>query len=132
MLKKLPLIVKELFISILFYGFVVEIVVLSLLKDKIFYSVGLGVGLLIAMGMCIHMYQSLDYATDMEESQAKKHIRKTYALRTAIIFILVLIMYYFNAGSILTGFIGIMSLKVAAYIQPFTHKLLEKYNKKGR
>lgn len=130
--KKLPLIVKELLLNISFYGFVVEIIIVFITKETIFYSIGFVVGLVIAIGMCIHMYQSLDDAIDMGEFDAPKHIKKTYVQRTIVVLAAMVILHYLKAGSILTGFIGIMGLKVAAYLQPITHIVIEKYKKRGR
>jgi hypothetical protein len=132
MRKRFPIIVQELLLLMVLYGLLAEVVVLAAVKDRFFYSVGLIVGVVLAMGMCIHMQISLEDAIDMGEAGAQKHISKTYGFRTAAVFLIMGIMYYFKIGSIITGFIGIMSLKVAAYLQPFTHKCLKKYVGKGR
>lgn len=132
MLKRLSLVVKELLVGIGLYAIITEVIVLLVTQDKIFYSIGLLIGLIVAAGMCIHMQTSLEDAINMFEVDAEKHIRKTYGLRTVVIFLILGFMYYFSIGSIITGFIGIMSLKVAAYLQPFTHKYFQKYIGKGR
>lgn len=132
MLKRFPIIVKEFFFLIIVYGILAEIIVLIAIKDKMFYSIGLIVGIVIAIGMCIHMYISMEEAIDRGETGAQKYIGNTYAIRTTLIFFVMGIMYYFKIGSIISLFIGIMGLKVAAYLQPFTHKYIQKYLEKGR
>lgn len=132
MLNRLSLLVKELLVAIVFYGLITEVVVLIVVQDKIFYTIGLLVGLIAAVGMCIHMQVSLEDAISMGEGGAEKHIRKSYGIRMAVVLLVMGLMYYFNIGSILMYFIGIMSLKVAAYLQPFTHKYFQKYIGKGR
>lgn len=132
MRKKFPLIVNELLLLIIAYGILVELIVLIALSQKLFYSVGLVVGVVLAAGMCIHMQISIEEAMDRNEAGAQKYISKAYAIRSTVVFIVVAIIYYFNIGSIISAFIGIMGLKVAAYLQPFTHKYFQKYIEKGR
>lgn len=132
MRKRFPIIVQELLLLMALYGLLAEVIVLAATKDLLFHTIGLMVGVFLAMGMCIHMQISLEDAIDMGEAGAQKHISKTYGIRTAVVFLIMGILYYFKIGSIITGFIGIMSLKVAAYLQPFTHKYLKKYIGKGR
>lgn len=132
MRKRFPLIVQELLLLIMFYGMFFEFIILITNKNKLFSTIGLLAGVLLAMGMCIHMQISLDRALEMGESGARKHITMNYGIRIAVIFLTFGIMFYFKVGSIITCFIGIMGLKVAAYLQPFTHKFLQKYLDKGR
>lgn len=132
MIKKLPSVIKELFFLIASYGICVEIIVLIVTKDWLFYSIGLIVGLILAMGMCVHMYISIEEALDRGESGAQKHVSKMYAFRVGVIFIVAGIMFYFKIGSVVSLFIGMMGLKVSAYLQPFTHKFFQKYIGKGR
>lgn len=127
-----PDIIKEILLLISFYGIFTGIIVIIFVDDRLFYFVGLTVGILLAMGMCIHMQISIEEAMDRGEAGAQKYISKTYGLRTAVVFIVLGVMYYFQFGSVVTGFIGIMGLKVAAYLQPFTHKYFQKYLGKGR
>jgi len=132
MKKKFSPVVKDLIFGILLYGILAEIIVLIVVENKVFYSLGLIFGLIAAAGMCINMQSALDNAMEKDENGAMKHIRSAYAIRTALVFLGLGFMFYFRIGSLVTGFIGIMGLKVAAYIQPLTHKFLLKYTDKGR
>lgn len=132
MRKRFPLIVIELLFFIIVYGILLELVVLLVVSEKLFYSVGLAAGIILAIGMCIHMQISIDEAMDRGEAGAQKYISKAYAIRSTVVFLVVAIIYYFKIGSIISAFIGIMGLKVAAYLQPFTHKYIQKYLEKGR
>lgn len=132
MLKRFPFIVKEIFVLIVFYGILAEIIGLIIVRDRLFYSVGLIIGLILAVGMCIHMQISIEEALDRGEAGAQKYISITYGLRSAVVLAVMAIMFYFKIGSAVSGFIGIMGLKVAAYLQPFTHKYFQKYIGKGR
>ncbi|MFA9377759.1 MAG: hypothetical protein ACERKZ_13520 [Lachnotalea sp.] len=132
MLKRCSLIVKELLMGIVVFGIITELILLLVTQDKIFNSIGFVLGLITAAGMCIHMHVSLEDAIDMDSGDAQKHINKAYGIRTAAVLLVLGLLFYTNIGSIITGFIGIMSLKVAAYLQPITHKCFQKYIGKGR
>lgn len=133
MLKQISRLTKELVLGIWGYGIIVLLIILIFINDKLFYCVGLLEGLIIATCMIVHMQISLDKALNIGEAGAEGHIRKSYGIRTAVVFLSLGLIYYFHLGSVLTAFIGIMGLKVAAYIQPFTNKFTtKKYVGKGR
>lgn len=125
MRKRFPLIVRELLFLVIVYGILTEIIVLIAVREWLFYSIGLITGIGLAIGMCIHMHISIEEAIDRGEAGAQKYISKAYGLRSIVIFVVAGIMFYFKIGSIISLFIGIMGLKVAAYLQPFTHKFFK-------
>lgn len=132
-MKRLSTIVRELIFGIILFGIIVEILILALLSDKIFYSVGLLIGIISAILMTLHMNTSMEEALEMEEAGADKHIKKTYAIRTIAVLAAMYIVYISRIGSVVSMFIGIMGLKVAAYIQPITNKYFtQKIIGKGR
>lgn len=125
-MKKISTIVKELIFGIIVFGILVQVLILVALDDKLFYSIGLWIGSLCACVMVVHMNISMTDALDMAQEGADKHIKKTYAIRTALVLALMYIVFATKIGSVVTMFIGVMGLKVAAYIQPFTNKYLTK------
>ena len=52
-----------------------------------------------------------------------------YLIRLLVMLILFVLLYFLNIGDLLCAVIGMFSMKVAAYLQPFTDKLI---TKKGR
>ena len=52
-----------------------------------------------------------------------------YVIRLLVMLILFVLLYFLNIGDLLCAVIGMFSMKVAAYLQPFTDKIL---SKKGR
>ena len=54
-LKKISETLKELLIGILFYGIIVEVMGICFIKDKIYFSIGLWFGILLALSMPHHM-----------------------------------------------------------------------------
>lgn len=69
-----------------------------------------------------HMWRTLDRALDLEESAARV-IQKNSILRYAVIVVVLGIIMVTEVCNPLAAFLGLMGLKVSAYLQPFTHRL---------
>ena len=117
----------ELLTGIVLSGILFELIGLIFVKDKISHSLGMLIGILIALGMATHMAYSLNNALDWDEEHAKRAIWKSYMLRYASVAICMGLVAYFRIGDIISCFIGIMSLKAAAYLQPHLHRFNNKY-----
>ncbi len=91
---------------------------------KISIVLGFGCGCLAACFMFAHIRRSLQISMDIGEHGAKNHATKSYIIRTSAIAVLLIITCYFRYLNTLAVFFGILSLKVAVYIRPFTHKIL--------
>ena len=113
--------------GIVLSGILFELIGLIFVKDKISHSLGMLIGILIALGMATHMAYSLNNALDWDEEHAKRAIWKSYMLRYASVAVCMGLVAYFRIGDIISCFIGIMSLKAAAYLQPYLHKFCNKY-----
>lgn len=114
----------ELLCGILFFGIICQIgLIIFLSGSGGYYSTGLWIGILLAMGMALHMTWSLDKALDFSPSDAIKKMRAYSLLRYAAVLIILGLLMIFDKASPLTAFLGLMGLKIGAYIQPFTHKL---------
>lgn len=55
-----------------------------------------------------------------------------YFVRLGVMLALLTTLYYTDTGDLIAALIGMFSMKVAAYSQPFTNKFLSKITKKGR
>ena len=117
----------ELLIGIVLSGVVFEIVGLLFVKDKLAHSIGMLLGILIALAMATHMAFSLNDALDWDEEQAKRAIWKSYLLRYLSVAICIGLIAYFGIGNVISCFLGIMTLKPAAYLQPYLHRFINKY-----
>lgn len=127
MRKKFPVVVKELLSLILVYGLLSEVIICIVTKDFWYHFIGLLIGLILAAGMCIHLYWSLDEALDYGEAGAGRYFRKSFAIRIVVVSIILGITFYFQIGNVITSFIGLMGLKFGAYLQPVTHKYVQKF-----
>ena len=119
----------ELILGILLYGCICQIIGLFFVENKFSYSTSLWVGLLTAVAAAIHMWWSLDRALDLDEGTAGKKLQAQSIVRYAIIVMVMAITMISGVTNPLAAFLGIMGLKVAAYLQPFTHKLIIRFFK---
>lgn len=125
-LAQLSEVLPDLWIGILLYGVVCEIAGLIFVKNPVFYTVGLAVGIVCAVFMATHMAWSINFALDLSEADATKKLQVHNILRYVIVVIVFFLLLYSKLGNPLAAFLGVMGLKVAAYIQPFTHKFFRR------
>lgn len=90
------------------------------------YSAALWFGVVLAGFAVMHMYITLDRALDFDEKRAAKRIFAGYIIRYVVFIAALVAAAATDFLHPLVVFLGYMSLKVTALIQPFTHKL---YNK---
>ena len=117
----------ELLAGSILFGILFELIGLIFVEDKLAHSVGMLLGILIALGMATHMAFSLNSALDWDEEQAKRSIWKSYMLRYVSVAICIGVIAYFKLGDVISCFFGIMTLKASAYLQPYLHKFVNKY-----
>ena len=125
-LSELSDVLPELLLGIVAYGAVCEIIGVLLVSDKLFYSAGLIIGILMASGMAVHMAWSLSVALSFVQEDAVKMMQKHNLLRYGVVTVLLGLLMVSGLGNPLAAFLGIMGLKVAAYLQPITHKLFRR------
>ena len=107
---------------------IIEMIVGLFIVDKIGgFLLGTVIGTVIAILLVQHMYRTIDKALDYSEDDAMKITRNGAILRMIVLFTITVIVVcmhkYVNAYMV---FICIMNLKLAAYLQPFTHKIFKK------
>ena len=116
----------ELIIGILFYGILVQIAGLIFFEEKLLYAIGLWIGVAGAIAMACHMEYSIEQIVNMEEGKAPGKLRTHAILRYFAAVLIVMAVFFLKIGNPLTCFAGIMGLKVGAYMQPLTHKILRR------
>ena len=124
MLKRINDALPELILGILIYEIVVEFTGIWFVKDKLGYSNGLLIG-------AIHMAVVLRDSMDMAESGRTRRIALQYVLRYLVVVAVFFVTAYFEIGNVIVAFVGVMGLKVGAYVQPFTHKVILKLLGRG-
>ncbi len=105
------------------YAIVFVIIGFFLSRNKQSYFAGLLLGIGIAAGLAVHLYKSLDYCLELDPESAEKTMRKKAVTRY-----LIMVIAAGTAGcfpEILNPvglLIGLMGLKISAYLQPFIHR----------
>ncbi len=116
----------DLFTGILIFGLLAELVPVWFVNDKLGYTIGLVIGIISALFVAWHMAWTLDKAFSYDEETATRKQQKGSALRYGAQLVVLGILIVTGFGNPLAAFLGMWSLKVSAYLSPFTHKLFRR------
>ena len=94
--------------------------------ERLARAASLLLGCVAAAFAVTHMYRTLDRALDLDEKTASKAIYQGYVVRYLMVIVIMLGAALTNWLNPLLVFLGYMSLKLTAYLQPLTHKLCNK------
>lgn len=114
---------RELLIGIVAFGILEQLLLMWLVEKKVYFTLGLWVGVTLAGAAAIHMHRSLQRALDLGQA-ASKYVISQNMVRYGVIIGVFAILCILDFGNPLAAFAGIMCLKAGAYLQPFTHKIL--------
>lgn len=127
MLRRLNDALPGLIMGILVYGLIVELAGVWFVADKVRYTTGLLIGIALACGMAVNIAVVLRDAVEQYDGKhARAKIVGKSVLRYLVVVIVFFIMMKWNLGSLVSAFIGVLGLKVSAYLQPFAHKAIKK------
>lgn len=131
MLKRLNDALPGLVLGIVLYGIVVQLAGVWFVDDKLSYSIGLWYGIIIAIGMAVNLAMVIYDATviyDMyEEKDANRRIVAKSLIRYVVVAVLLFILGYFNFGNLIMAFIGLLGLKISAYMQPLLKIVTDRF-----
>ncbi len=125
-IKNIDATLKEMFLAMLAVGLLVQFTLVWFIQDKAGFSIGLWVGVITAAFMANNMNSTLERALSLGEGGAQTLIRKNYILRYFAVIVVLIGSYFTGRVNPFAVFGGIMTLKVSAYLQPLTHKILER------
>lgn len=128
MKKKEPSTLMCLGLGILIYFVIASIPVLIITKDKLRGELGLLAGALLAMGMAFHMNFVLTRAMYMEGNHTG-YLAGNSVLRLLVVGAALAVTVITGWANYFTMFAGLMSLKVATYMQPVIVRIFTKQNK---
>lgn len=129
MLRRINPALPGLVVGIVIFGLFVQLTGVWFVADKIGYSIGLWYGVAIGIGMAINLATVIyDAVTFDGEGNANKRVAAKSMLRYIVVAILFGILGYFEFGNLFTAFLGVMGLKVSAYMQPLLNKIVNKSN----
>ena len=119
----------ELWVGIVFVALICLLAGIWFVENELAYALGILVGGITATYLAWHMARSIDKMLDRAEAggDAGAGMRVSSLLRYGIV-VLVLVASAMMPEWVnpISVFIGIIGLKVAAYLQPFTHKIVFK------
>ena len=112
MLKRINEALPGLVVSILLYGVMVELIGGWFVKDR------------IAVGMAINLATVIfDSVTMGDTAHATRRIVTKSILRYVVVVILFVLFGYFQWGNLIAAFLGLLGLKIGAYLQPLWEKV---------
>ena len=132
MFRRLNQALPSLLAGILLYGIFIQLAGVWFVEDKLRYSSGLWIGIVTAMAMAYHIALIIAESVDsVDPEKARVRIIAKGILRYAAVVIVFSVTMYFDLGNLVTLFIGVMGLKISAYLQPTLHKMMRKVTGKG-
>ena len=132
MLRRINDALPGLVLGIVIYGIVVELVGVWFVEDKLRYSTGLLIGITVAIGLAINIAQVIRDAVEIYGADgARNRLIVKSVFRYLVVVVVFFAMMKFNLGNLVTAFIGVLGLKVSAYLQPFAHKVIFKLQGRG-
>lgn len=115
----------DLCLGIFLYGVVFQAVLLFF-SENISYSMGLWIGVLLAIAGAVHMWWSIDRGMDQAAKQAAKTVGTNNLLRYLVLVAVMLILVYTDFANPIFAFCGYMGMKVSAYLNPWLSKMRAK------
>ncbi|MGN0349384.1 MAG: hypothetical protein ACI4DR_07600 [Roseburia sp.] len=124
MLKRINDALPGLVIGILIYGAVLEVAGLFFVEDKLHHTVGALTGTALACFMAIHMAIVIRDVADLGNADgAKKLSVRKSVLRYLIVAVVIFAIAKWRLGNLVSLFLGVLGLKISAYLQPLINKL---------
>ena len=122
---------KALIAGIIIYLLIVSVPVLIFTKDRLKGELGLLAGVLIALGMAVHMNYVTNKLMYMESGHTALAAWSS-AGRLLLAGALLLLIGFTGWLDVITAVIGLFALKISAYLQPLLIKFFSKENKQKR
>ena len=122
MKKKIDPTLFELCLGIVLYGIAFQLVLL-LFSREFSYSVGLWIGIVLAVAGAIHMWWSLNRALDQAAKGAVKTVGANSLIRYFVLVVIMGVLVYTEFANPIFAFCGYMGMKVSAYMNPWMKKL---------
>lgn len=123
--KKMNRTLLEMHIGMIFFGLLCQAAGALAAQDQKSYALSLWFGVAFAIAGSIHMCRTLDRAL-LCGADASGMVTRGYLFRYFLLAVVLVVIAVTKVMDPLVFFLGYMSLKVTAYLQPITHKLCNK------
>lgn len=115
----------DLCLGIFLYGVVFQAVLLFFSREAA-YSLGLWIGVILAIAGAVHMWWSIDRGMDQASKQAARTIGTNNLIRYFVLVVVMFVLIYTDFANPIFMFCGYMGMKVSAYLNPWLHKVSSK------
>lgn len=118
---------KELLVGILLFGVFVTGIGIWFVNPRGSFLIGLVAGMGLAVFWAVHMYRTIDRNLEInrdQEGAANSYATKSSLIRYGVATMVLLGCGLLDVTCFMSAFLGIMGLKIGAYLQPFTHKYI--------
>lgn len=124
MLRRINDALPGLVAGIILYGLVLQFAGVWLVSDKLSYSIGLWFGIAVAVGMAVNIAVVIFDSVTLEPGKsANRRIIAKSVLRYVVVVVLFFILGYFQLGNLISALLGVLGLKISAYLQPLLSKV---------
>lgn len=114
---------NEMVIAIVFQAFIFGLAGAFISGQFLLFPISVVIGCGVSVGLLYNMLQSIDAALDLDSESAKRYGRKRALIRMIFMAVALFLAFYFDGYVNPWGiFLGILSLKFSAYLQPLIHK----------
>lgn len=128
MLRRLNDALPGLVLGIIVYGAAVFLAGIWFVPDKLRFTTGLAIGIALACGMAVVLRDAVEI---YGEAKARSKIIARSVTRYLVVVIVFFVMMKWELGSLPAAFIGVLGLKISAYLQPLAHRFISKLGGRG-
>jgi energy-converting hydrogenase Eha subunit A len=118
--------IKELYIGIAIYGGFFMILGMIFMRPRWIYALALIAGLIGAAVLAYNMYVNLDKALDMDSDKARSHTTTHAFLRLFMAAGMMVIGIMIHWSAFVGVTVGLLGLKVSAFMNPMIRKFMER------
>jgi hypothetical protein len=97
--------------------------VLLFFSRKLPYSLGLWIGIALAVAASVHMWWSIDRSMEKAKKEAARTVSVNSLIRYVVLIAVLAVLAYTDFANPIFTFFGYMGLKFSAYLNPLVHKL---------
>ncbi len=122
-LKRLNEALPLLILGIVLYAIIIESIGVWFVEDKIRYTSGLLIGCGCAIFLAINIAMVIEESVRIGEGHEKWLAFKS-VLRYFVVVAVFFLMMGFKLGNLIPAILGVIGLKVSAYVQPLLYKFI--------
>lgn len=131
--KRINSTLSDMFSGIVAFGVICQLTAVWFVPQKINYSLGLWVGIITALLYGYHLWWSLDrnltINADNERGATAFSLKHSVLRYAAVAAVLIGLWYIGGNTAMISGFVGVMGIKIGAYLSPVIAGIRDKNSK---